>query len=48
MILKDSSPYNIQWIGARPVFIDIPSIEPLRTGEPWSATGSSANCSSIR
>lgn len=34
-VLKDSSPYNIQWIGARPVFIDIPSFEPLGQGEPW-------------
>ena len=35
MILKDSSAYNIQWTGARPVFIDIPSFEPLKKGEPW-------------
>ncbi|WEX08829.1 hypothetical protein [Chelativorans sp. AA-79] len=35
MILKDSSAYNIQWSGARPVFIDIPSFEPLGAGEPW-------------
>ena len=35
MILKDSSPYNIQWIGAQPVFIDIPSFERLSKGEPW-------------
>ena len=34
-ILKDSSPYNVQWLGARPVFIDIPSFEPLGPGEPW-------------
>ncbi|WP_265516729.1 class I SAM-dependent methyltransferase [Nitratireductor luteus] len=35
MILKDASPYNIQWRGVRPVFIDIPSFEPLGRGEPW-------------
>jgi hypothetical protein len=35
MILMDSSPYNVQWIGAQPVFIDIPSFEPLGPGEPW-------------
>ena len=35
MILKDSSAYNIQWSGAQPVFIDIPSFELLRQGEPW-------------
>ena len=34
-ILKDSSPYNVQWRGTQPVFIDIPSFEPLGTGEPW-------------
>lgn len=35
MILKDSSAYNVQWVGAEPVFIDIPSFETLRPGEPW-------------
>lgn len=35
MILKDSSAYNIQWRGVHPAFIDIPSFEPLRRGEPW-------------
>lgn len=35
MILKDSTPYNVQWSGTRPVFIDIPSFEPLRKGQPW-------------
>ena len=35
MILKDSSAYNIQWVGAEPVFIDIPSFEALAPGEPW-------------
>lgn len=34
-ILKDSSPYNVQWHGARPVFIDIPSFEVLEPGQPW-------------
>ncbi|MGF1624163.1 MAG: methyltransferase [Alphaproteobacteria bacterium] len=35
MILKDSSPYNVQWTGVEPVFIDIPSFEALRPGDPW-------------
>lgn len=35
MILKDASPYNIQWVGVHPVHIDIPSFEPLALGEPW-------------
>lgn len=35
LILKDSSPYNVQWQGARPQFVDVGSFEPLREGEPW-------------
>jgi hypothetical protein len=35
MILKDSSAYNVQWVGSRPVFIDVPSFEPLGKGDPW-------------
>jgi len=34
--LKDATPYNIQFVNRKPVFIDIPSFEPLREGEPWS------------
>jgi len=33
--LKDSSAYNVQWHGARPIFIDIPSFEVLKQGQPW-------------
>ncbi len=36
MTSKDATPYNIQWYGSRPVFIDIPSLEPLAEGTPWS------------
>jgi SAM-dependent methyltransferase len=35
LILKDSSPYNVQFRGVRPTFIDVGSFEPLRAGEPW-------------
>ena len=35
MVLKDSTPYNVQWKGARPVFVDVGSFERLREGEPW-------------
>ena len=35
MILKDGSSFNVQWIGARPVFIDIGSFTRLRPGDPW-------------
>jgi len=33
--LKDATPYNIQFIGSRAVFIDTPSFEPWVKGEPW-------------
>ena len=36
-ILKDASPYNVQFVGSQPVFIDIASFVPLRPGEPWLA-----------
>jgi len=35
MILKDASPYNVQWNGAEATFIDIPSFEILEPGSPW-------------
>ena len=34
--LKDATPYNIQFVQRKPVFIDIPSFEPLNQGEPWA------------
>ena len=37
LMLKDSSSYNVQWRGTRPVFIDVGSFERLREGEPWAA-----------
>jgi hypothetical protein len=36
MILKDASPFNIQWRGSRPLFIDVGSFEQIREGEPWA------------
>lgn len=36
MILKDSTPFNIQWVGKDPRHIDIPSFEILKRGEPWT------------
>lgn len=35
VILKDSSAYNVQWQGARPVFIDVASFERWVEGDPW-------------
>jgi SAM-dependent methyltransferase len=36
LILKDSTPYNVQFRGAGPVFIDVGSFERLPEGEPWA------------
>ena len=36
LTLKDASAYNVQWRGAKPVFIDVGSFERLREGEPWA------------
>ena len=33
--LKDATPYNIQWRGVRPTFIDTPSFQPRLAGEQW-------------
>lgn len=33
--MKDATAYNIQWLGSRPVFIDVPSFEPYVPGSPW-------------
>ncbi len=35
LILKDATPYNIQFDGSRPRFIDVGSFEVLPSGEPW-------------
>ena len=35
LVLKDSTPYNVQFKGARPVFVDVGSYERIRDGEPW-------------
>jgi SAM-dependent methyltransferase len=34
-MLKDATPFNIQWIGARPLFTDVPSFVPWEDGEYW-------------
>ena len=36
LTLKDATPYNVQFVDGRPVFIDIPSFETLQAGAPWS------------
>jgi hypothetical protein len=35
--LRDSSAYNVQFQGGRPIFIDTLSFEPLEEGKPWAA-----------
>lgn len=35
LILKDSTPYNVQFVGSRPVHIDVGSFERLREAELW-------------
>ncbi len=37
MSLKDSSAYNVQFVGARPVLIDTLSLEKYRVNQPWIA-----------
>lgn len=37
LVLKDASAYNIQFVNARPVFIDTLSFESYNEGEPWVA-----------
>ena len=37
MTLRDATPFNIQWKGAHPVFIDVASFSRLASGEPWVA-----------
>jgi hypothetical protein len=37
MSLKDASAYNIQFLNAKPIFIDTLSFEPYREGEAWVA-----------
>lgn len=36
-LIKDATPFNIQFVGHRPVFIDVASIEPYQDGAHWTA-----------
>jgi ribosomal protein L11 methylase PrmA len=36
LTLKDATPYNVQFRGSAPLFIDVGSFERLREGEPWA------------
>jgi SAM-dependent methyltransferase len=35
LILKDGTPYNVQWLGARPTFIDVGSFARYEEGSAW-------------
>ena len=35
-LTKDGSGFNVQFVGSRPVFIDVGSFERLHPGEPWA------------
>jgi ribosomal protein L11 methylase PrmA len=35
--LKDASPYNVQFVGTRPLFIDLGSFDRYEDGAPWAA-----------
>ncbi|MGE4537847.1 MAG: hypothetical protein AB7D37_12270 [Desulfovibrio sp.] len=44
MSLKDASPYNVQFMGATPVFIDTLSFERLDRDKPWVAYRQFCEC----
>ncbi len=35
LTIKDATPYNIQFLAGRPIFIDVGSFEAYSPGEPW-------------
>ncbi|MEO7189961.1 MAG: SAM-dependent methyltransferase [Vicinamibacterales bacterium] len=37
LVLKDASAYNVQFVGAQPLFIDTLSFEVYEEGRPWAA-----------
>lgn len=44
MMLKDATPYNIQFFKGRPVFIDTLSFEEYKEGSPWIAYRQFCEC----
>jgi hypothetical protein len=34
-LVKDATPFNVQFFGVRPTFIDVASLEPYEAGRPW-------------
>jgi ribosomal protein L11 methylase PrmA len=39
VVLSDASAYNVQFVGSRPIFVDLLSFRCYRDGEYWSAHG---------
>ena len=35
VVSKDATPYNVQFVGSRPTFIDVGSFERYNPGDPW-------------
>lgn len=44
LVLKDASPFNVQFIGSRPVFIDTLSFETYNEEQPWIAYRQFCEC----
>lgn len=44
MILKDATPFNIQFVNGKPVFIDTLSFENYEAGKPWVAYRQFCEC----
>ena len=36
-LVKDATPFNVQFVGARPTFVDVASVEPYAEGAAWTA-----------
>jgi hypothetical protein len=44
MILKDATPFNVQFVNGKPVFIDTLSFEIYESGKPWIAYHQFSEC----
>lgn len=44
MILKDATPFNIQWLNSKAIYIDTLSFEKHKEGEPWVAYKQFCEC----
>lgn len=44
MVLKDATPFNIQFVNAKPLFIDTLSFENYEAGKPWVAYHQFSEC----